>query len=193
MSTSGQRALGLVLATSAAKSFQCGLIPGTHAANAIYVLKMAAELSHDWGNSLYMVELDLTKAFDSVLHSTVLCSLSSQNTSLQCIASICGMLLQIKVAATLVHITFHVQREVGRAAMSEAFRKGRGLGAAGLPIVKAMWPRFELCLFHLCCLAFHNGFSLCPCLFHVLVFVCVCVRSFQADVRDFASFWLEEQ
>jgi len=86
-------------------SFQCGFVPGSHAANGVYVLKRAAELSREWGKSLYMVQLDLTKAFDRVLHSAVVRALRLQSASLQCIAVICGILLQSKAAATLGHIS----------------------------------------------------------------------------------------
>ena len=67
-------------------------------------LKRAAELSREWGNSLYMVQLDLTKAFDRVLHSAVVRALRLQTAPLQCIAAICAILLQSKAAATLGHI-----------------------------------------------------------------------------------------
>ena len=52
-----------------------------------------------------MVQLDLTNAFDRVLHSAVVRALRLQSASLQCIAAICGILSQSKAAATLGHVS----------------------------------------------------------------------------------------
>ena len=43
-------------------SFQTGFVPGAQAADGMFVIKRVSELSRD--KELYMVQLDLAKAFD---------------------------------------------------------------------------------------------------------------------------------
>ena len=86
------------------ESFQCGFVPKSHAADGVYVLKRAIELSREWGQTLFLVQLDLTKAFDKVLHSAVARALRLQSASLQCVAVICAILRQSTIATSLGHV-----------------------------------------------------------------------------------------
>ena len=86
-------------------SFQCGFVAGSHAANGVYVVKRAAELSREWGVKLYAAQLDLKKAFDRVLHSAVLEAVRLQGGSVQCRAVLSALLQRCKTAVTLGHIS----------------------------------------------------------------------------------------
>ena len=106
-------------------SFQCGFIAGSHAANGVYVVKRAVELSREWGLSLYAAQLDLKKAFDRVLHSAVIDALILQRASPQCIAVIVGMLRQSKASVSLGHV----------AAPSVGMERGLPQGAPESPLL----------------------------------------------------------
>ena len=54
------------------RSFQTGFVKGCQAADGVYVVYRAAEVSREWGLKLYAVQIDLKKAFDRVLHSAAL-------------------------------------------------------------------------------------------------------------------------
>jgi hypothetical protein len=45
-------------------SFQTGFVKGMQAADGVFSLRRAAELSREWNKHLYVVQLDLAKAFD---------------------------------------------------------------------------------------------------------------------------------
>ena len=53
-------------------SFQTGFVAGSQAADGVYVLKRAAELSREWKRELHVVQLDLSKAFDRVKQDKLL-------------------------------------------------------------------------------------------------------------------------
>ena len=86
------------------ESMQCGFVPGSHAANGVYSIGRAIELSKEWGKTLFIAQLDLTKAFDKVLHSGVINALKLQGASLQCTAILCALLKQSKASVNLGNI-----------------------------------------------------------------------------------------
>ena len=86
------------------ESIQCGVVPKSHAANGVYLIKRALELSKEWGKSIFMAQLDLRKAFDRVAHSSVVNALKLQGASLQCVAVLCAILNQSTAAVTLGHV-----------------------------------------------------------------------------------------
>ena len=86
-------------------SFQCGFVKGAHAANGVYVIKKAIELSKEWKVPLCIAQLDLRKAFDRVLHSAVLKALRLQGVSLQCIAIVSALLNNSKTSVSLGKVT----------------------------------------------------------------------------------------
>ena len=108
MFTNCSQAIGIFVDADAAPlnylSFQCGFIPGSHAANGVYCIKRAAELSKEWSKPLYIAQLDLSKAFDRVLHSAIIDALKLQGVSLQCLAVLCGIPLQSEAAIKLGHV-----------------------------------------------------------------------------------------
>jgi len=87
------------------ESFQTGFVPKGHAADGVYVIKRAAELSREWSQKLYIVQVNLKKAFDRVKHSAVIKALKLQGCSLQCLAVLCAILSQSKMAVRLGHVT----------------------------------------------------------------------------------------
>ena len=102
-----------MLPTMRYESLQCGFVPKSHAANGVYLLKRAAELSREWKLPFYLVQLDLKKAFDKVLHTAVTKALRLQGASLQCVAVICAILRQSKASVSLGHVqaaAVHMQR-----------------------------------------------------------------------------------
>ena len=50
------------------ESFQTGFVPGSHAAAGVFALTRAAEISKEWGQTIYVAQIDLCKAFDRVTH-----------------------------------------------------------------------------------------------------------------------------
>ena len=54
--------------------------------------------------SVHVVQIDVSKAFDRVLHSSVLQALRLQSASLQCIAVVAAMLSQCELAVRLGHV-----------------------------------------------------------------------------------------
>ena len=93
-----------MLPTVVFESFQTGFVAGSQAAFGVFALKRAAELSREWGLKLYVVQLDLCRAFDRVKHSAVIRALKLQGCSLQCIAVLCALLSQSQVAISLGHV-----------------------------------------------------------------------------------------
>ena len=86
-------------------SFQCGFVSGAHAANGVYVVKRAAELSNEWNVPLYVAQLDLKKAFDRILHSAVLDALRLQGASVQCLAVAAALLKNSTSKISLGHVS----------------------------------------------------------------------------------------
>ena len=86
-------------------SFQCGFVSGAHAANGVYVVKRAAELSKEWSMSLYVAQLDLKKAFDRILHSAVLDALRLKGASVQCLAVTAALLQNSTSKISLGHVS----------------------------------------------------------------------------------------
>jgi hypothetical protein len=87
------------------ESFQTGFIPGAHAAGGVFAIKRAAELSREWNQKIFALQLDLSKAFDRVLHSAVVKALELQGCSPQCIAVICSILRQSQASFKLGHVS----------------------------------------------------------------------------------------
>ena len=87
------------------ESFQTGFVKGSQAADGIFSLLRVIELSREWAHPVFMVQLDLKKAFDRVLHSAIIQSLQLQGASLQCIAVVCRILLQSSLAISLSNVT----------------------------------------------------------------------------------------
>ena len=79
----------------------------------IFVLSRVPELSREWGQELYVAQLDLTKAFDRVKHSAVINALKMQRASHQCIAVFSAMMQCTSLAFRLEDVTsssFGLQR-----------------------------------------------------------------------------------
>ena len=89
-------------------SFQTGFVPGSHAANGVFAICRAGELSREWNQPIFVVQLDLRKAFDRVKHSAVLNDLRLQGASLQLIAMVARMLDLNKLAVRLGHVNAKV-------------------------------------------------------------------------------------
>ena len=85
-------------------SIQCGFVPHRQAAEGVYRIKRILELCKEWKRSVHVVQIDLSKAFDRVLHSAVLQALRLQSASLQCIAVVAAMLNQCELAVRLEHV-----------------------------------------------------------------------------------------
>ena len=83
------------------ESCQCGFVPRAQAADGVFALKRASELSREWDKGLFVLQLDLSKAFDRVKHSAIIRALKLQGCSLQCLAVLCAMLQNSKTSATL--------------------------------------------------------------------------------------------
>ena len=69
---------------------------GMHASDGGFVPKQAAELSREWGEQIYVVQLTLTKACDRIKKSTVIGALQLQWCSEQCMALFGCILSQFK-------------------------------------------------------------------------------------------------
>ena len=85
-------------------SIQCGFVPRRQAAEGVYRIKRILELCKEWNRSVHVVQIDLSKAFDRVLHSSVFQALRLQSASLQCIAVVAAMLNQCELAVRLEHV-----------------------------------------------------------------------------------------
>ena len=55
---------------------QTGFRPDYSCSDAVHFLRMVAEKASEWGEEVWAASLDLEKAFDKVLHSSVFGSLS---------------------------------------------------------------------------------------------------------------------
>jgi hypothetical protein len=51
---------------------QFAFLPGKSITDPTMVLQQVCEKSREWGKSLYIMKLDLNKAFDSILHEAIL-------------------------------------------------------------------------------------------------------------------------
>ena len=89
-------------------SLQTGFVPGSHPASGVFAINRAAELSREWGQSIYVVQLDLKKAVDRVKHSAILDALRLQGASLQCVAVVSKMLAQSRAAIRIGHTTSRI-------------------------------------------------------------------------------------
>ena len=67
-------------------SLQTGFVPKSHPATGVFLLKRAAELSREWGQEIFVAQLDLRKAFDRVKHTAAIRALKLRSASIQCIA-----------------------------------------------------------------------------------------------------------
>ena len=94
-----------LLPTLRFSSFQCGFVSGANAANGVYVVKRAAELSKEWNVPLYVAQLDLKKVFDRILHSAVLDALRLQGASVQCLAVVAALLKNSTSKISLGHVS----------------------------------------------------------------------------------------
>ena len=81
-----------------------------------------------------VLQLDLSKAFDRVKHSAVISALKLQGCSLQCLAVLCAMLNQSKVAVSLGHVT----------ASSVDMMRGLPQGAPESPLIFVLVTEFVL-------------------------------------------------
>ena len=82
-------------------SVLCDFVPHRQAAEGVYRIKRNLEVCREWDRGVQVVQLDLSKAFGRVLHSSVLQALRLQSTSLQCIAVVAAMLSQCELAVRL--------------------------------------------------------------------------------------------
>ena len=82
-------------------SLQTGFVPRAQGADGVYIIKRCAELSREWKHELYVVQLDLSKAFDRVKHSAAIKALKLQGASVQCIALFCSLMLKSTLAFSL--------------------------------------------------------------------------------------------
>ena len=82
-------------------SLQTGFVPGAQAADGVYIIKRVAELSREWKKDLFVVQLDLSKAFDRVKHSAAIRALKLQSATPQCIALFCSLMMRSTMAFTL--------------------------------------------------------------------------------------------
>ena len=123
-----------MLPTLKYETLQCGFVPGGLAANGVYLLNRAAELSCEWKVPLYVAQLDLRKAFDQVKHSAVLDGLKMQGVSLQCLAVLCMLLKQSTAILTMANVR------------GEPLRLQRGLpqGAPESPLLFTIVTEFVL-------------------------------------------------
>ena len=85
------------------RSFQTGFVPGGQAAFGVFALSRAGELSREWNQRIFVVQLDLRKAFDRVRHSAVLAALKLQGASLQLVALVSQLLTQNDARIRLGH------------------------------------------------------------------------------------------
>ena len=83
---------------------QCGFVPHRQAAKGVYRIKRILELCREWNRSVHVVQIDLSKTFDRVLHSSVLQALRFLSASLHCIAVVAAMLSQCELAVRLGHV-----------------------------------------------------------------------------------------
>ena len=86
------------------QSFQCGFIPGSHAANGVFVIRRITELAREWKVPVFVAQLDLKKAFDRVFHSAILKALQLQRVSLQSIAILAAILKHSTTIISLGHV-----------------------------------------------------------------------------------------
>ena len=75
------------------------------AAQGVYSLKRAAELSRERGIPLFAIQIDLKKAFDKISHAAVASALKREGVPTHMIAVLCKMWLQSSVTAKLGHAT----------------------------------------------------------------------------------------
>ena len=115
-------------------SFQTGFVAGMQAADGIFVIKRAAELSREWCKSMFICQLDLSRAFDRVKHSTIIKALKLQGCSMQCLAVLCAMLGQGQTASVLGHVQ----------AAATSMNRGLPQGAPESPLIFTLVTEFIL-------------------------------------------------
>ena len=82
----------------------CGFVPHHHASEGVCRIKRILEVCREWDRSVHVVQIDLSKAFGRVLHSSVLQALRLQSASLQFIAVVAAMLSECELAVRLGHV-----------------------------------------------------------------------------------------
>jgi hypothetical protein len=85
------------------ETLQTAFVKGVDAAQGVYSLKRAAELSREWNTPLFAIQIDLKKAFDQISHASVVSALKRKGVPTQLIAVMCKMWLQSSVTAKLGH------------------------------------------------------------------------------------------
>ena len=85
------------------KTLQTAFVKGVDAAQGVYSLKRAAELSREWKVPLFVIQIDLKRAFDKISHAAVATALKKKGVPSQLIAVLCQMWLQSSVTAKLGH------------------------------------------------------------------------------------------
>ena len=84
-------------------SVQCGFVPHRQAAEGCIESNESWKYA-EWNRSVHVVQIDLSEAFDRVLHSSFLQALRLQSASLQCIVVVAAMLSQCELAFRLGHV-----------------------------------------------------------------------------------------
>ena len=73
-------------------TFQTGFVKGSQAADGVYVVSRASDISREWVLKVYAVQIDLNQAFELVLHSAALRAVSLQGASTHCVAGLAAQL-----------------------------------------------------------------------------------------------------
>ena len=97
-------------------------------------MKRAAELSREWDRSIYICQVDLSKAFDKVKHSAVIGALKLQGCSLQCLVVLCAMLSQSSISTVLGHVQ----------AQATSMNRGLPQGAPESPLIFTLVTEYVL-------------------------------------------------
>ena len=116
------------------KSFQTGFVSGMQAADGVFVVKRAAELSREWGRPISICQLDLSRAFDRVKHSAIIKALKLQGCTLHCLAALCAMLDQSQTATVLGHVQ----------AAASTMNRGLPQGAPESPLIFTLVTEYVL-------------------------------------------------
>ena len=95
----------LTLPEASYKSFQCGFVPKRDATQAVFCVKRLGELAREWGKPVFAAQLDMSKAFDKVLHSSVLEALQGLGAGKQHLAFLSSMLMKGSVQLRLGNVS----------------------------------------------------------------------------------------
>ena len=118
--------------------FHCGYVKGAKAANGIWVVNQAGQISREWYKSIYVATIDISKAFTSVRHAYVVLALKFMLGRTMCnstdakhkakmlVAMVARILLQSRAKVTLCGFT------------SRMFRLMRGI-PQGAPMSALLW------------------------------------------------------